>query len=482
MSVVNRKWYSGMATQEDWWSVWLGLFMFFLGFLSIFGIDAVGWQVKPSTWVDIGKAFGPSTKAWAGLGSWGSLIMTYVVWGGLMGIGAYFMRLDVKKFLIGFTVIFAIAIASWFAGEAAFLSAPQTKWEKLGLEWGLQLGGSGYIIALAGGLIIGNFFKPLAAFLKDAAKPEWFIKTAIVFLGLKIGEMSLSAASYAFELAIAGACATFVAYLLFWPIIYTIARKWFNLPRQWAAVLCSGISVCGVSAAIATAGAIRARPIIPAMVSILILIYAMLELIVLPGFYTWVAPHDPVVNGAAMGMTVKTDGADAAAGAILDSLMRSLPHGQNWMEGSILAAAIMTKIWIDIFIGVWAFLLALIWVYKVERQPGTSHVPFSEVWFRFPKFVLGYLFCWFFLMAFGALLPDLTKALVAGTKVISSPMRYTMFMMCFVAMGAMTDFSKLKGLGRLALLYAVGLVFVIAPIAYFVAWLFHHGMMPPNAS
>jgi len=186
-----------------------------------------------------------------------------------------------------------------------------------------------------------------------------------------------------------------------------------------------------------------------------------------------------VVNGAAMGMTVKTDGADAAAGAVLDKMMRSLPHGQNWVEGSILSAAIMTKIWIDVFIGVWAFILALIWVYKVERQPGTSHVPVSEVWFRFPKFVIGYLFCWLFITALGSVMPDVVKAALTGWKVVSGPMRNMLFMMCFVAMGCITDFSKLKGLGRLALLYAVGLVFVIGPIAYFVAWLFHHGMMPP---
>ncbi len=482
MNGVNRKWYSGMTTQEDWWAVWLGLFMFTLGLLSVSGIDAVGWQMKVSMWSDISKGIVPSGKAYAGLGPWGSLFATYVVWGVLFGVGASFMGQNVVKFLIGFTVIWGIAVFSWVVGEAAVIGAPASAWKKYGITWGLQLGEASYILCLVFGLIIGNFIKPLAEFLKDAAKPEWFIKTAIVYLGIKIGEMSLNAAGYALDIAIAGACATFVAYLLFWPIIYVIARRWFSLPRQWAAVLCSGISICGVSAAIATAGAIRAKPIIPAMISILIIIYAMVELVVLPGFYTWVAPHDPVVNGAAMGMTVKTDGADAAAGAVLDSMMRALPHGQNWVEGSILAASIMTKIWIDIFIGVWAFILALIWVYKVERQPGQSHVPVSEVWFRFPKFVIGYLFCWFFIMAFGAIVPDLVKPAMAGWKVVSGPMRNMLFMMCFVAMGCITDFSKLRGLGRLALLYAIGLVFVIAPIAYFVAWLFHHGMMPPTVS
>lgn len=61
-------------------------------------------------------------------------------------------------------------------------------------------------------------------------------------------------------------------------------------------------------------------------------------------------------------------------------------------------------------------------------------------------------------------------------------MRTMFFMLTFVSMGVITDFSKLKGMGRLALLYGIALVVIIAPIAYFVAWIFHRGMMPPAAS
>ncbi len=48
-----------------------------------------------------------------------------------------------------------------------------------------------------------------------------------------------------------------------------------------------------------------------------------------------------------------------------------------------------------------------------------------------------------------------------------------------ISIGVITDFSKLKGMGRLALLYAIALFLIIAPIAYIVAYLFHHGMVPP---
>lgn len=541
MDSVNRKWYSGMLGTEDWWAVWLGLFMFSLGLLSIWGIDAVGWFAKTKTWVwgaDSISLLKPAGNAYKGMGQIETILATYAVFTAMTCTGAYFMKLNVKRFFMGWTVLFAITWAAWTIGHEAHFKALKagpsitqseiygddvyctTKVQKctkqinkalkkLGVEdlrnpdpesaakavdmsknsirmsWGLQLGGGfSYILALVIGLFIGNFVKPLAGFIKEAAKPEWFIKTAIVYLGIKVGLMSMKAAGFAFDLAIAGAAATFVAYLLFWPIIYAMARKWFKLPRQWAAVLCSGISICGVSAAIATGGAIRAKPIIAIMVSMLVVLYAMIELLVLPGFYTAVAPDQPIVNGAAMGMTVKTDGADAAAGAILDELMRANASlkGVNWEEGWILVASIMTKIWIDMFIGVWAFVLAIIWVYKVERQPGQATVGASEIWFRFPKFVIGYIFCWFAYVAIAAIWPDIIKEATVGANVVQSPMRKFMFMITFVAMGCVTDFSKLRGMGRLALLYGVALVFIIGPIAYGVAWIFHHGMMPPIAS
>ncbi len=549
MSAVNRRWYSGMLSTEDWWAVWLGLFMFLMGLLSIWEIDAVGWMAKTKTWEwssfwsdpSWGKllktAHGKAGQAYEGLGPLGSIITTWLVWTALTGIGAYFMKLNVGKFVVGFTIIFAITWFVWIVGHEAHLKAPKTAESitapqvygedvycmtkvhkctkeikealaKLGvpegqlpspqvaaqavdmskhairMSWGLSLGGgASYILALVAGLIIGNFIKGFARFLSEAAKPEWYIKTAIVYLGIKVGLMSMKAAGFAFELAVAGMAATFVAYLLFWPIVYTLGRKGFKLSRHASAVLSSGISICGVSAAIATAGAIRARPILPTMVSMLIVIFAMIELVVLPGFYTAVAPNQPIVNGAAMGMTVKTDGADAAAGAILDQLMTARHYqetGQVWEEGWILTASIVTKIWIDMFIGLWAFILALIWVYRVERDPTQMTVGASEVWHRFPKFVLGYLLAWFVYLGIAVFWADAVDMAMKGANVVQSPMRKMLFMMTFVCMGIITDFSKLKGMGRLATLYGIALFVIIAPIAYFVAWVFHRGMMPPT--
>jgi uncharacterized membrane protein YadS len=57
------------------------------------------------------------------------------------------------------------------------------------------------------------------------------------------------------------------------------ARKYFGFTREWAAPLASGISICGVSAAIATGGAIRALPQDAVFVSSLEVVFAVVEVL-----------------------------------------------------------------------------------------------------------------------------------------------------------------------------------------------------------
>jgi uncharacterized membrane protein YadS len=497
--MTNRRWYSGIASTEDWWSVWIGLAIFGASLLALAGADLVGWMARPRAWewTNLASEFawsklfapaGAAYSAWHPLASWAA---TYVVFTALFATGARFMGLDVRRFVVGFTVLLLVTWLAWIAGNELHLTmvdaavGGRNRYAEAALSWGLQLGeGAPYLLALIAGLAIGNFAKGLAARVAEAARPEWYIKTAIVFLGVNLGAQTMEASGFAVELILTGAAATFVAYLFFWPIVYAVARRAFGFKRDVAAVLASGISVCGASAAIATAGAIRAKPIIPVTVSMVVVIFAMIELIVLPGLYTTFVPDQPIVNGAALGMTVKTDGADAAAGALLDELMiaRHLQlTGEQWQAGWILSAALLTKIWIDVFIGVWAFLLAIVWIRKVEKRGADVRVSPMEIWFRFPKFVLGYFVAWLAFFGIASLWPAQAETLDAGTAVVASPMRTMLFMLTFVAMGTMTDFSKLRGMGKVALLYGLALVVVIAPIAYAVAYLFHRGLVPPGA-
>jgi uncharacterized membrane protein YadS len=473
-----------MMSTEDWWAVWIGLFFVFLGLMAaVTGVDLTGWIIKFSKWVDISKSFTASHKGLVSPAT--SLFLSYIIFTFATCVGAKFMRWNVKKYFVAWSIIFWLTVVFYIVGENAYVAATSLERGKYGIEWSLSLGGAYYIIALFAGLFIGNLTpKRFRTFMKEAAKPEWFIKVAIVCLGTKLGLKAIEATGFAMHLLFAGCCATIAAYLLFWPLAYTVSRKVFKLSREWSACLSSAISICGVSAAIATGGAIKARPIVPVMISSLVVVFALVELVVLPGVLTGFWSHEPIVAGASLGLTVKTDGADAAAGGILDELIRSKVAGQgiHWDEGWILASAIMTKIWIDMFIGIWAFVLAVVWIWYIDRRPGET-VPKSEIWFRFPKFVLGYFIAWFLVMGLGLTHALSFESLEFGIKPIEGSLRKFFFMLTFTSIGIVTDFRELarEGLGRAAAAYGTILLFIVIPLGFFIAWLFHHGMMPPTA-
>ena len=429
---------------EDWMALWLGLFIFILS-LGIFGgMDVLGWGINTAVWTDPAKAMSPVSKSYQGLkgeitkidgqkltikkadgkedtitvkegtaalkvgekyekkglSGLASLLATYLAMLVIMGTGAKFIGADVKKFAIGFTVIFWISYACWFAGNYAYIAATKDKLASFKIPWSLNLTGeSGFIIALLAGLVVGNFFPKISDKLKEASRPELYIKTAIVIMGAGLGLKAAESFSLASTIMFRGLCAIVEAYLIYWAVVYYMARKYFKFSREWAAPLASGISICGVSAAIATGGAIRARPVVPIMVSSLVVIFAVVEMIILPFAAQTFLWREPLVAGAWMGLAVKTDGGAVASGAITDALIRakSLEAGINYQEGWMTMTATTVKMFIDIFIGVWAFILAYIWCAKIECKPGEK-VGAGEIWNRFPKFVIGYVITFFLLL------------------------------------------------------------------------------------
>lgn len=52
--------------------------------------------------------------------------------------------------------------------------------------------------------------------------------------------------------------------------------------------------------------AIRARPVVPIMVSSLVVVFAVFEMLVLPGLAHLLLPDDPMVAAGWMGLAVKT--------------------------------------------------------------------------------------------------------------------------------------------------------------------------------
>jgi uncharacterized membrane protein YadS len=475
---------NSLFKSEDWMAVWIGLFVFVLGLLAIGGNDVLGWAAKANTWTTLSKAVAPVSKAYEGMSGITSLILTYLFMLVITTIGAGLLGFNLKKFTGGFTLIFWITFVCWVAGHNAYIAATPDKLKDLGIPWSLNLTGeAGYIIALIVGLIIGNFFTGFAGYLKEAARPEWFIKTAIVIMGAALGVKACSALGLATTVMIRGLCAIIEAYLIYWAVVYYISRKYFKLNPEWSAPLAAGISICGVSAAIAAGGAIRSRPIIPVMVSSLVIIFAVVELVILPFAAQAFLHHEPMVAGAWMGLAVKTDGAAVASGAITDSLIRAKAlavDGVNYEQGWILMATTTTKIFIDMFIGIWAFLLAIVWVYFIDRKPGEK-VQAVEIWNRFPKFVIGYFVTFIILLIWGLNNPEAVDSTLKLATSETDVFRQTFFAMTFFSIGVISNFSVLKqqGLGKLALVYVLALFGFIIWVGLLISWIFFHGIKPP---
>jgi uncharacterized membrane protein YadS len=573
---------------EDWLALILGLVIFGLCLGSFKGNHLLGWGAKAGVWIDPAKAIttvsakyqgvkGEITKIEGqkltlknkegkessvtvegdtsklqigqqyekkGMSPIMSLFLTYLFALVVMSLGALALGSSLPRFMIGFTLAFWLSYLCWLMGHFAYIAATKEQLAKFHIPWAMSMSGEfGFIIALILGLIIGNFFPGLANLMKEAARPELYIKTGIVIMGAGLGIKAAESFGLASNIMFRGFCAIVEAYLIYWAMVYYIARKYFKFSREWSAPLASGISICGVSAAIATGGAIRARPIIPIMVSSLVVIFVAVEMVILPlvaKFYLW---HEPLVAGAWMGLAVKSDGGAIASGAITDALIRAQAMDVehiNYAEGWVTMTATTVKMFIDIFIGIWAFLLAYIWCAKIDVKPGQK-VDAAEIWHRFPKFVIGYVLtfiillfiCWPSAKVMGpaekelaelkATITSLDKkmgatkdaAMLAGVKAeldaaknkvktinndLKEPkkllgdakssssqgdvFRGLFFLLCFFTIGLVSNFKKLmeEGIGKLAAVYCISLFGFIIWIGLFISWLFFHGVKPPTIS
>ncbi len=304
---------------------------------------------------------------------------------------------------------------------------------------------------------------------------------------MTIGIKTVGAMGLASTVIFRGICAVIEAYLIYWPVVYILSRKVFKFTPEWAAPMASGISICGVAAAIATGSAIRARAIVPTILSSVIIVFVAVELLVLPWVASTFFADDPLVAGAWMGLAVKSDGGAIASGAITDSLIRATAlavYGINYQEGWVLMATTTAKVFIDVFIGIWAFVLAVVWsVFPVlsGRKNGESYkVSVREIGDRFPKFILGFLATFLILFTWGLSDESIVKAATAGAGQ-ANLLRAIFFGLCFFSIGLITDVRKLwaEGLGRIVGVYSIALFGFILWVGLGISYLFYHGILPP---
>jgi uncharacterized integral membrane protein (TIGR00698 family) len=319
--------------------------------------------------------------------------------------------------------------------------------------------------ALAIGLLVGNAVG-VPRWLGRSLAGEFLIKTGLVIFGAEVLFSRL------LELGLPGVMTSWLVTPVVLVVTYWAGVHLLKIPsRSLCMVVSADMSVCGVSAAIATGAACRAKKEELSLAIGLSLFFTVLMMVAMPPAIRWLG-LDPIVGGAWLGGTIDATGAVVAAGEAL---------GKE--AGEVAATVKMIQ---NSMIGVIAFAVAVYWAGWVERDAGgprTSLV--AEAWRRFPKFILGFLAAsiacsWLFTSSPAAAL------WVDGTITgFTARLRGWLFCAGFVCMGLQTNFRELAPViasGRPLVLYVGGqllnLALTLAMASLTFGWMFRKVVEP----
>ncbi len=270
------------------------------------------------------------------------------------GIGKAIMGTPFGQFVVGFPAVFILAVLAYMAETQALMK-----------YWGFGFP----LWAIVFGLLISNTIGT-PKWIQPAVCTEYYIKTGLVLLGAEILFNKILAIGKP-GIFIAWICTPVTLILTYW-----FGQKVIKMPSKTLNITISAdMSVCGVSAAIATAAACRAKKEELTLAIGLSMVFTAICMVGQPAFAKLVNMPE-ILAGAWMGSTIDSTGAVAAAGAFL---------GQK-----ALYVAATIKMIQNVLIGVTAFGVAVYWCAKVDCTPGQS-VSWWEIWYRFPKFVIGFI-------------------------------------------------------------------------------------------
>ena len=315
--------------------------------------------------------------------------------------GAAVLRANMPAFVPGALLLYVLGWLSQamagYVGAAGF-----------GLEY--------VIFALAIGLFV-NHTIGVPNWLREGLKTEYYIKTGLVVLGATILFDEIVGAG------MLGIMQALIVVLSVWAFAFWLARR-LHVDDEMATILASAVSICGVSAAIATCGAIQGDKKKLSYVTSLVLLVAMPMMVLMP-LASKAMGMSSVVAGAWLGGTLDTSAAVVAAGELLGDA------GRN--------AAVVVKLSQNALIGFAAFFLTIWWA---MRHDGGKHgASVSLIWDRFPKFVFGFLLA---SLLFSFVLTDST---VTATRGLVNDIRTVLFAMAFVSIGLETSLASVVSTG-----------------------------------
>lgn len=420
----------GLFQKEDYWAVWLGLG------LTIAAIILWSSGSTFMKWIAISiPSYDNLSVPLEYIGSHiGGIVGLYLVLAITFGFALKVLGHKVKDFIVGFTIIYLLVIVvsvwgSWKTMKALNLEAP--------------------LLALALGLVIGNIIK-MPQWMNSALRTEFFVKTGIVLMGATLPfTLIMEAGPIAFAQATVIAVATFLT-------IYWAGTRIFGLDKRFATTLAAGGSICGVSASIAIGGSVKAEKQHVSVAISLVVVWAMVMIFVLPmAIKALGIPSGPA--GAWIGTSEFADAAGMAAAAAID-------------EQAIKTFTLMKVVGRDMFVGIWCFIMAFISVTMWEKREGSAKPSAGEIWYRFPKFVLGF-FAASIIITFLVSSVD-AETVTAVEKQVISPiktLRGWAFNLTFICIGLTTRFKELTSVGWKPFAAFTTGVLVNVPLGYLLS-------------
>ena len=403
--------------KEDWWAVWIGLGLMVVAILLFIN----GSTVLKSL------AINPGGLKWS---SWGQLqdhftqnahlyLLQFIAWLVIFGASARVMGIKLSEFIPSFVFLYLLSIVmfaiSGWAKAAEFNMEPP-------------------LVALVLGLVLANLFR-LPAWLDSALRVEYFIKLGIVLLG---ATFPITLVLTAGPVAIAQATVISLATCL---TIFFIATRVFGLDRRLAAVIGVGGSVCGVSASMAIAASVGAKKEHLYTSVTLVVGWALVMILILP-FISRALNLHPGVAGAWIGTSEFADAAGFAAASAYGKMAGN-------EDVAIKAFTLMKVIGRDLWIGIWSFAWALVATLVWEGKERGTKPDVREVWWRFPKFVIGF-FVASLLMTMvtnSYSIADFNNVVKPGLILPLVSLRTWAFIFCFLSIGLTTRFRDLAPVG-----------------------------------
>lgn len=272
------------------------------------------------------------------------------------------------------------------------------------------------IFSLSIGLLIGNLFA-LPTWFRFVLNAEMFVKIGLVLLGTRI------IFSEILQAGSLGLVQALIVVFTVWYFAFWICKK-LKLDEDLRMMISSAVSICGVSAAIATAGAIKGDPKKLSYVISLVLVTAIPMMIFMPYLANFMGLSQEV-TGAWIGGTIDTTGAVVAAGTLVGDTAVSI--------------STIVKFSQNVLLGFAAFAISIYWTYTQKTPEGMEEnkPSLKLLWDRFPKFVLGFVAA-SLLFSF-----VLNSALVEQTQGGLKSIQTLWFVLAFTSIGLETRFSDL---------------------------------------